>query len=151
LMPSVLLNKNRSAGASAAKSPNTALSQLPSTQNGSPSPVTSFAQLSRAGAQSIPPPPVPPVESRPVESQALAQSTSHDSFDRALASPEKAAPIALTSNAAIDVLNETLKRSHLYQKHDNYASRPLERQAFRSQLVGLMQVCRVQLFCFGRH
>lgn len=139
LMPSVILNKNRSAS-SATKSPSAALSPAQRSQNGLPSPVASYAQLARAGAQSIPPPPVPPVESRPAESQALAQSTSQDSFDKALASPPQSVTVPLTANVAMDALNETLKRSHLYQKKDSYASTPVDRQTFRSQLVGLLQV-----------
>lgn len=142
LMPSVLLNKNRSFGASA-KSPNSALSPPQQPQNGLPSPNSSYSHLSpqaRLGAQSIPPPPVPPVESRPVESQALAQSTSQSSFDQALKSPEKAAPRPLESSTGIAILDEALKRSHLYQKPSNPNQPPLDRQAFRGQLVGLMQV-----------
>lgn len=57
-----------------------------------------------------------------------------------LGSPETAAARPLESSTGIAILDEALKRSHLYQKPSNPNQPPLDRQAFRGQLVGLMQV-----------
>ena len=89
------------------------------------------ASLNRNGAQSIPPPPVPPVESRPPGSAGTA-----------LVSPPAAEadrPDPLTAGGMVDIVNGMLKQSHIYAAAGS-GGPALDRQRFRSQLVGLLQV-----------
>lgn len=169
LMPSVILNKARTgssqtAAASSSGSSSSGTAPIsPQYQHGyaQPAPILQRAQSPpvlraksplrqsytyRMGAESIPPPPVPPVESRPIHPH---QSSSRDASPNRLTANEPAmaaAPQAGTSSpSALDLLNEQLKKTSLYQPpqpHQAYSVQPviLDRYAFRTQVMHLLQV-----------
>lgn len=116
--------------------------------------MASLEQMLRAGAASIPPPPVPE-EARPspTTSSHVTQSQGpptrlHENTSNQAAEPS---PTALNRSAplepghALDVLNETLHRGPLY--HPPPGARPMERAMFRDSVVYLMQVSLAVPYC----
>lgn len=108
----------------------------------------------RFGAQSIPPPPVPPVESRPPHLQQTQQQPQQQQAPRQgsgghiqQAISPRASPQDLSPRQAMDVLNETLKKTSFYQSQGPSAtpgtynrSAPVDRQTFRDYLATCLQV-----------
>ena len=144
LMPSVIQNKNRLAN----RNNGLADSQHQITQSQQQQPYRdqSFpsssllapSQQSRSGARSIPPPPVPPIESRPHQQQLEQPTSRRDAYSKDQAH-------ALSPSIALEILDQTIQTSpssRLPAARDgmNEAGSKLDRHAFRNHIVTLLQV-----------
>ncbi|KAK9895136.1 hypothetical protein P389DRAFT_89061 [Cystobasidium minutum MCA 4210] len=99
----------------------------------------------RFGAQSIQPPPVPPVESRPAQMQQQPQrQNSGERVQQALSprsSPQRQEH-PLSATHVMDVLSDTLQKTQIYQSTgSSHFDRlgPLNKEDFRRQLYGFVQ------------